>query len=71
MQPIFARSFPQISCQSSLSELESGCSRFRNYFQLLAADSNLADGFHAVIQRFGWRRIALIVQEENLFTVVS
>ena len=31
----------------------------------------MAYAYYSVIQEFGWRRIALIVQDENLFTVVS
>ena len=44
---------------------------YPNYFQLLALDTDLADGFLAIIKQFEWERVALIVQEENLLTVVS
>ena len=31
----------------------------------------MADGFLAIIKQFGWGKVALIVQEENLLTIVS
>lgn len=45
--------------------------KYPSYFQLLAQDADLADGFLAIIKQFKWKRVALIVQEENLLTVVS
>ena len=44
--------------------------RFPSYFQLLATMEKTAIGYFGVIRKFGWRRIALIVQDENLWTAV-
>ena len=60
----------QISCVSSSEEL-SNRTRFRNYFQLLPTDSDLANGFFGIITRFKWNRVAIILQEERLFEVAS
>ena len=60
----------QVSYVSSSAALSNRV-RFPNYFQLLAPDAGLADGFLAIIEHFGWRRVALIFQDENLLTVVS
>ena len=43
---------------------------YRYYFQLLAAESQIAQGFFKIITHYGWKRISLIIQNENLFTVV-
>ncbi|CAI8012114.1 Gamma-aminobutyric acid type B receptor subunit 1 [Geodia barretti] len=59
---------PQVSCVSSSSELKNR-NRFRYYFQLLAAESQIAQGFFKIITHYGWKRISLIIQNENLFTV--
>ena len=59
----------QISCASSSSELADRV-RFRYYFQMLPTDVDLAPTYFGVIQQYGWRRVGLIVQNENLFTVV-
>ena len=60
----------QFSCASSSTELANR-QRFRYYFQMLATEAELAIGFFGVIKQFGWRRVAFIEQDENLFTVVS
>ena len=60
----------QVSCASSSAEL-SNRTRFRNYFQLLPTDADLAYGFFGIITRFKWNRVAIILQEERLFQVVS
>jgi hypothetical protein len=31
----------------------------------------MALGYYGVIREYGWRRVAFIVQDEGLFTVVS
>ena len=59
----------QISCVSSSTELANRV-RFRYYFQLLPTEASIAPAYFGVIQRYGWRRVGLIVQNENLFTVV-
>lgn len=43
----------------------------RYYFQLLADEVGMARGFLGIIRRFGWKRVGIITQNENLFTVVS
>lgn len=45
--------------------------RFRYYFQLLAPELNLASGFFQIIRKFEWRQVGIIIQNENLFTVVG
>ena len=45
--------------------------KFPYYFQLLSSSDSIANSYHEVIQEYGWKKIALIVQNENLFTVVS
>ena len=60
----------QLSCVSSSAELAKR-HRYPNYFQLLAPDDDLADGFLAIIQKFGWTRVAIITQRENLLTAVN
>jgi gamma-aminobutyric acid type B receptor len=42
--------------------------RLRYYFQLLAEEVGMARGFLGLIRRFGWRRVGIITQNENLFT---
>lgn len=60
----------QISCASSSSSLSNRI-QFRNYFQMLSIADERAIGFYGVIRYFGWKKVNLIVQDENLFTVVS
>ena len=60
----------QLSCASSSPELSNRV-LFPNYFQLLVSDQNLAYGFYSIIQRYKWRRVSILVQDENLFTLVS
>ena len=59
----------QISCVTSSTELVNRV-RFRYYFQMLPTDAELAPAYFGVIRQYGWRRVGLIVQNENLFTVV-
>ena len=44
--------------------------RFPSYFQLLATIERTATGYYGVIRTLGWKKIAFIVQDENLWTVV-
>ena len=60
----------QFSCISSSAELADR-QRFRYYFQMLATEADLAIGFLGIIKQFGWKKVAFIEQDENLFTVVS
>jgi gamma-aminobutyric acid type B receptor len=57
----------QLSCISSSPELKDR-RRFRYYFQLVATEVLIAQGFYGIIKKFGWKRVGVIVQDENLFT---
>ncbi|CAI8039799.1 Gamma-aminobutyric acid type B receptor subunit 1 [Geodia barretti] len=57
----------QLSCVSSSPDLQNR-ERFRYYFQLVATDVLGAHGFFGIIQHFGWRKVRLVVQDENIFT---
>ena len=59
----------QIPCVTSSTELVNRV-RFRYYFQMRPTDAELAPAYFSVIRQYGWRRVGLIVQNENLFTVV-
>ena len=60
----------QISCVSSSAELENQL-KFPRYFQISASERNLVDGFYGIIREYNWTRVAIITQDENLFTTVS
>ena len=59
----------QISCVSSSTGLANRV-KFRYYFQLVPTEASIAPAYFGVIRQYGWRRVGLIVQKENLFTVV-
>ncbi len=40
------------------------------YFQLLPSEVNLARVFYSIIKEYGWRRVALIVQNEHGYRAV-
>ena len=40
------------------------------YFQLLPSEVNLARVFYSIIKEYGWRRVALIVQNEHRYRTV-
>ena len=61
--------FTQISCVSSSTELANRV-RFRYYFQMLPSEGFIAPAYFGIIRHYRWRRVGLIVQNENLFTVV-
>ena len=61
--------FLQISCASSSDELSDRV-RFPYYFQLLPSEVNLARVFYSIIKEYGWRRVALIVQNEYRYKAV-
>ena len=44
---------------------------YRYYFQLLTNEAQTSQGFLGIIRRFGWKKVGIITQNENLFTVVS
>lgn len=60
----------QISCSSASTELIDR-SRFRRYFQLLQTMVDIADIYEGLINHYGWEYVSLVVQNENLYTVVS
>ncbi len=62
--------FFQISCHSSSSELANR-EKFRYYFQMLVTQNVYAYGFFGIVHGFGWRKVTIFEQDENLFTVVS
>ena len=59
-----------MSCVAS-SPLLSDRTRFPRYFQLLSSARRIALGYYGVIKQYAWRRVALIVQDSGVFTVVS
>jgi gamma-aminobutyric acid type B receptor len=58
----------QVSCIASSPAFRDR-TLFPRYFQLLTTDASQAAAFFSIIQHYGWKRVALIVQDENLFTV--
>ena len=59
----------QVSCIASSPAFRDR-ELFPRYFQLLPTDASLAIAYLGVIQFYEWKRVAIIVQNENLFTVV-
>ena len=59
----------QLSCVSSSPALANN-DRFCSYFQLLANEVVLAGGFYSIIKKFGWSKVGIITQNENVFTLV-
>ena len=66
---LFMLSISQLSCASSSDELSDRV-RFPYYFQLLPSEVNLARVFYSIIKEYGWRRVALIVQNEHRYRAV-
>ena len=64
-----AWSLSQLSCASSSDELSDRV-KFPYYFQLLPSEVNLARVFYSIIKEYGWRRVALIVQNEHRYKTV-
>ena len=60
----------QLSCVSSSSVLAEH-EQFQSHFQFLATEANIVPAFYAIIKEFGWKYVAIIQQNENLFTKVS
>ncbi len=60
----------QISYASSLSELSNRDS-FPNFFRTYPSDTIFTPAIVSLIQEYGWKRIAFITQDENLFTEVN
>ncbi|XP_064390853.1 gamma-aminobutyric acid type B receptor subunit 2-like [Halichondria panicea] len=64
---IHHNSISQISYASSLSELSNRDS-FPNFFRTYPSDTIFTPAIVSLIQEYGWKRIAFITQDENLFT---
>ena len=58
----------QLSCTSTLNKDDG--TDYRYYFQLLPSEVNLAHVFYSIIKEYGWRRVALIVQNEHEYKTV-
>ena len=59
----------QVSCIASSPAFRNR-KLFPRYFQLLPTDASLAITYLGLIEFYNWKRVAIIVQMENLFTVV-
>ena len=44
--------------------------RFRNYFRTLPTNINLPSSLITIVKHFGWRQMAVISEDQNLFTGV-
>ena len=59
----------QISYTSSLTGL-SDRERYPNFFQMLPSENDIAQAIVALMQNYGWRRIAILTEDGSLFTEV-
>ena len=59
----------QLSCVTATPEL-SDRERFPNYFQFLPSMVDFALAYIGIIKTFKWRHVVVLVQDENLYTVV-
>ena len=62
--------YEQVSCDSASAELENR-DKYRKYFQLIPTEMELVPAFFGIMQSFGWNRVIIIQEEENLFTLVT
>ena len=60
----------QISCTSSSPAL-SNRDQYKTYFQMLASETFFAYGYLGITQHFGWKRVAIIVEDATVFTEVK
>ena len=60
----------QISYASSVIEL-SNRQKYRNFFRTYPSDANFIPSIRSLMQHFGWERLAVITEEENLFLDVK
>lgn len=44
---------------------------FRYHFQVLPNAIILAKGYLGIILKYGWKKVSIITQNENLYTIVS
>jgi len=59
----------QIS-QSSSSPHLSDTNEFPRFLRTVSSDIEIAQGISLLMQHFGWSRVALLTQSENIFTFV-
>ena len=61
--------FFQLSYASSVDTL-SNQQRFPNFFRTHTSESNLAISIISIMEKFGWKKLKIITQEESLFVQV-
>ncbi len=67
---IYIKSYIQIAYASSSVELDDQ-DRFPNFFRTYPSDAEFPTVFNAIIQQYGWKRVAILTQNEGLFTGVK
>ena len=60
----------QVSYESSSVELDDQ-DRFPNFFRVIPSDAEFPTVFNAIRQQYGWRRVAILTQNEGIFTEVN
>ncbi|XP_064383155.1 gamma-aminobutyric acid type B receptor subunit 2-like [Halichondria panicea] len=61
------KSLSQVSYESSSVELDDQ-DRFPNFFRVIPSDAEFPTVFNAIRQQYGWRRVAILTQNEGIFT---
>lgn len=59
----------QISCATA-TPLLSNRDNFPNYFQFLPSTVDFAPAYLSIIKEFKWRHVVILLQDENLYTMV-
>ena len=65
----FSLALSQISCIAT-SPLLANREIYRRYFQLLPPEFETAVGFYEIIAHYGWKKIGVVLEDEDLFTKV-
>ncbi len=60
----------QIAYASSSVELDDQ-DRFPNFFRTYPSDAEFPTVFNAIVQQYGWKRVAILIQNEGIFTGVK
>ncbi len=60
----------QVSYESSSVELDDQ-DRFPNFFRVIPSDAEFPTVFNAILQQYGWKRVAILTQNEGIFTEVN
>ncbi len=60
----------QVSYGSSSIELDDQ-DRFPNFFRVVPSDAEYPAVFNAILQQYGWKRVAILTQNEGIFTAVK